>query len=907
MRWVRATPPVDSGMGWGAGTVLLTLLLILLPSGDLGHQLDRPLVQVATSRATSRQTRSGTAPNTIASARQDSFSGRQGGLLPPPPVGAVPDNIGSDIVVNKGPKKEKKKEFGSVGGVGQQSIPDATCQTEYTDIFGGDLNDGRLPGQKTRSPKQCQQRCQETAVCGYWAWDMYAGSCWLKRSDGLRFPHPKMIIGPKFCPSAPLKSLPSPDVKPSTVTGREPCGVLITQEHIEPCDFQSPYQTINGRCNNIKNPNWGAAQIPFTRLASPSYGPDGSSPRATGPEFPNVRVVGAAFPEKNNPDGRVSSMIMQFAQFLAHDIADTDFPEKHCCLNPNRPECFNIEVGVSDSTFKMRHNLSSTCIDFARSSPACGQQSREQVNKITAFIDASNIYGSEEEIAEVIRAKVGGRLVENENTGGQLPTNDQLNRPANHLDDRHDFVSGDLRVNEQPFLTSMHVLWMREHNRLADLLAKELHTENDELLFQSARKLVIIEMQNIVYREFLPTLLGKRFMEKYKLNIVGDSKYNPNANPTVLNSFATAAFRFGHSMINGLFKVILTNQEIFWRLSDLFNGKKFNGKTMLDIEPMILGLLHQNAQKVDGSFADELTNHLFTEHSPKRHTHFGGDLVARNIQRGRDHGIPDYNTFRKICNLAPITSFAQKPLEMSHDMWHRFKLLYRNVNDIDLYPAAIAEIPVDSDALLGPTFSCLIGLQFHNLKYGDRFFFSHRSTNLNYLKRFMAEMETRTLSQVICSNTRIERVQGRAFESPHPLTNPVRDCRRAPNPNQDSLHTSPIPRVETTVPPRRPDVAPRPQPPRVPKSLETLSLPPQGVPQSVKLGPPRVPRVPKSLETLTLTAPSPPRLFRTPSFFEAIQSIQRTRDFFPRVSNVSISRPVKFIERFDYVDAIHDP
>ena len=66
------------------------------------------------------------------------------------------------------------------------------------------------------------------------------------------------------------------------------------------------------------------------------------------------RSGGAAFPEKNNPDGRVSSMIMQFAQFLAYDIADTDFPEKHCCLNPNRPECFNIEVGVSDSTFTQK-------------------------------------------------------------------------------------------------------------------------------------------------------------------------------------------------------------------------------------------------------------------------------------------------------------------------------------------------------------------------------------------------------------------------------------------------------------------------------------------------------------------------------------------------------------------------
>ena len=715
----------------------------------------------------------------------------------------------------------------------------------------------------------------------------------MKRSDGLRIPHPKMIVGPKFCPPNPLLATLHSEFKPVVSTPKEPCAVTITQIPNPPCDFASAYQSLTGRCNNIKNPNWGAANIPFSRLASPSYGPE-SAPRASGPDSPNVREVAGAFPEKDNPDGRVSSMIMQFGQFLDHDISATSFPEKRCCLNPHRPECFNINIPISDPSYSLRHNLSSTCIDFSRSRPACGPSSREQVNTITAFIDASNVYGSDDETAQVLRSNIGGRLMENEKAGGQLPTKDQLRRPSDHLDDRQDFVAGDLRVNEQPFLTSIHVLFLREHNRLADLLARELHTENDELIYQSARKLVIIQMQSIVYREFLPTLLGKRFMEKYKLDINGDSKYNPNANPSVLNSFATAAFRFGHSMINSLFKVIFTNQEIFWRLSDLFNGKKFNGNTMLDIEPMILGLLNQNAQKVDGSFANELKNHLFVEHSPKRQTHFGGDLVARNIQRGRDHGIPDYNTFRKICNLAPITSFAQKPLEMSHQMWARFQLLYRRVDDIDIYPAAIAENPVDSDALLGPTFSCLIGLQFHNLKYGDRFFFSHRSTNLNYLNQFMIEMETRTLSQVICDNTNIRKIQGRAMESPHPFRNPIRECHRDQSP--------PPPHNPTHLPddvPEKVVVKQAPPPKRVNQQQQQ-----QQQQQSV--------RVPKSLVSVanlqhtkaTFNRPPP---FHPPSIFEAFRSLQQSRDFFPRVSNYSVSRPVKFLERFDHADAILDP
>ena len=181
-------------------------------------------------------------------------------------------------------------------------------------------------------------------------------------------------------------------------------------------------------------PSWGAADIPFSRLAAPEYsqnfGPRGSGP---GDDLPNVRVVAGAFPERDNPDERVSSMVMQFGQFLDHDISSTSFPEKRCCLNPSRPECFNINVPESDPSFPMRQNTSMSCIDFARSRPACGQPGREQVNTITAYIDCSNIYGSEDDLASDLRSGVGGRLVESNKKAGHLPTKEQLQQTSDHL------------------------------------------------------------------------------------------------------------------------------------------------------------------------------------------------------------------------------------------------------------------------------------------------------------------------------------------------------------------------------------------------------------------------------------------------------------------------------------------
>ena len=126
----------------------------------------------------------------------------------------------------------------------------------------------------------------------------------------------------------------------------------------------------------------------------------------------------------------------------------------------------------------------------------------------------------------------------------------------------------------------------------------------------------------------------------------------------------------------------------------------------------------EGGQLWDNSFVEDLRNHLF-ESSQGR----GGlDLVAVNIQRGRDHGLPGYNKYREICTGSRAQDWPDLRRSMDAEHIEQLRSIYRDVDDIDLYVGGFLEA-AHEDSILGPVFKCIIGDQFVRLKKGDRFFY----------------------------------------------------------------------------------------------------------------------------------------------------------------------------------------
>uniref|UniRef100_A0A182P440 Chorion peroxidase n=1 Tax=Anopheles epiroticus TaxID=199890 RepID=A0A182P440_9DIPT len=558
-----------------------------------------------------------------------------------------------------------------------------------------------------------------------------------------------------------------------------------------PCNPHARYRTIDGSCNNPvpERTSWGVAGYPFERLLPPAYEDGVWAPRlhsVSGRPLTGARDISVTvFPDNDRRDPRYNLLLVQFGQFMSHDFTRSASvrmgkEEIQCCTEDHSGAlhgeqahfaCMPIAVSPSDP-FYSRFGI--RCLNFVRLALVRDGKCRlgygKQVDRVTHFIDGSTVYGSNDALAASLRTFEGGRM------RNSFPSGEELlpftrNRAACEPWARACFQSGDDRTNQIVSLTTMHTLFLREHNRVAAGLAALNQHWDDERLYHEARRIVVAELQRIMYNEYVPAIVGHKKAHQYGLLDGHDGHtdfYSPDVKPVVFNEMSGAAFRFGHSTVDGAFLIqhrhrrseVVPIHRVFLDPSRLLERSFF--------DDFLFSLMDQPQQQVDDSITFGLTRMLFAGRNP-----FGSDLASLNIQRGRDHALRPYNDYRSWAGLGRITSFEQ-----FGPVGARLASVYESPDDVDLWVGGLLEPPTQDGALFGETFAAIISEQFARLKFGDRYYYTNgpRSNPGYFSGSQLSELSKVSLASVICAN--IERPDGfsvprNAFTQPSEHNPPV--------------------------------------------------------------------------------------------------------------------------------------
>ena len=489
------------------------------------------------------------------------------------------------------------------------------------------------------------------------------------------------------------------------------------------------FRTIDGSNNNPADATMNQAETDFARVG-PAHFTDGFNAMTPGPnprEISNTVVAqpdtGEDGPHLTDDNGvALSGMMYAWGQFIDHDL---DLQKSDTTTD------ISITVPQDDPSLPPGSTIPLTRVAI---DPATGMPGHPAtaINTVTGWMDGSQIYGSDAATAASLRTADGHMKV---SAGNNLPIVDTPQGPA--------FQAGDARAQENPDLTALQVLFVREHNYQVDRLHEEHPNWSGDRLYETAKAITTAEMVNITYNEWLPHLLGEDAIQPYH-------GYDPNVDARITEEFSGAAFRFGHSIVSdeisaidnhGAFTSEQTLAQSFFEDTATFNATGADG--------LLRHLSGDLANLLDPHIVDGLRNLLVDPPD-------GMDLAAINIQRGHDLGLGTLNQTREALGLAPYTSFDQ--LSSDPATAAAFEKAYGDINAVDLWAGGLAE-DHSPGAVIGPTFGRIIADQFTALRDGDRYYFE----NQNFDRQTLSEIENTTLSDLILRDTDTTAMQSDAF------------------------------------------------------------------------------------------------------------------------------------------------
>lgn len=373
------------------------------------------------------------------------------------------------------------------------------------------------------------------------------------------------------------------------------------------------FRTIDGSGNNIADPSMNQTDTDFTRVGPANFA-DGFNSMTPGPnprEISNTVVAQENAKEGHLVDDNgvaLSGMMYAWGQFVDHDL---DLEQQGV---PSPATDISVTVPAGDQFLKSGSPIPITRVAIDPDTGVEGSPATA-INTITGWLDGSQVYGSDAVKAASLRT-ADGHMKTSE--GDNLPIVDGA------------FVAGDVRAAENPDLTALQVLFVREHNYQVDRLHEEHPNWSGDKLYETAKAITTAEMVNITYSEFLPHLLGEDAIAPYH-------GYDPTVDARISEEFEGAAYRFGHSIVSDGIEAFdqlgnVTSEqtlgELFFELPAKFAAEGADG--------LLRHLAGDLANLLDSHIVDGLRNLLFDPPA-------GIDLAAINIQRAHDLGLGTLN------------------------------------------------------------------------------------------------------------------------------------------------------------------------------------------------------------------------------------------------------------------------
>ncbi len=348
---------------------------------------------------------------------------------------------------------------------------------------------------------------------------------------------------------------------------------------------------------------------------------------------------------------------------------------------------------------------------------------RQDINFASPYIDASQIYGNSDDEAFAIRRMDGTGKLKTSYNSGSLPLNDsEMPDTVNgttflFLDDRHSANS---------LVDALYVLFIREHNYWCDRLNDEHPMWLEFEYYNTARALVIAEIQAITYRAFIPVFVDK-IVEREIRCFGGMERISPAftvddfvQKVSVFNEVATSVFPLYTTL--GTPSIMTDVDAYIWT-----NG----------IANVLSNASFTPAQRRDGYILDQYENE-----------------AAMAIDKERDHQIPPYTSYHyhymkrdgpRVPCLAYVRQESNKEAVCS-----AISTIFGEER-VDLFTGMLIERRAlhHEHAVFGEVARQLLSDQFTHLKHNDHYFYLWYDT----VEPWLSEIHHSTLSTIVARNT----------------------------------------------------------------------------------------------------------------------------------------------------------